>query len=121
MSVVFTSCIDCSTSNLSLEDLLRKAFVCDNEGNAYIRTYSSNAGSSQYCGLIEDYTIETRTINGESHDGIEVVHSLNKTTGIFLAVTDENGTTVTASAQIIDGNTIFIMLDGLIEGAFCVS
>lgn len=122
MSVVFSSCINCSTTHLSLEDLIRKAFVCDSEGNSYIRTYaSSGASTAQFCGLVEDYVIESRTINGEVHSGIAVTHSLNKTTGIFLSVTDNKGITVIVSAQIIDANSIFIILDGMTDGAFCIS
>ena len=124
MSVVFTNCISCATAGLAVEDLLRKAFVCDSEGNSYIRTYSQSdvSGASQFCGLIADYVIETKTINGVDHLGIIVTHSLNKTTGLFLTVTDGDSITQNGvSAEIIDANNIFIMLDGLENGGFCVS
>ena len=121
MSVVFTNCISCATAGLAVEDLLRKAFVCDSDGNSYLRIYNPNS-SADYCGLIADYAIVTRTVNGVDHFGIIVTHSLNKTTGLFLTVTDGNSITQNGvSAEIIDANNIFIMLDGLEDGGFCVS
>lgn len=125
MSVVFTSCQTCSTSKPTVEDLLSQVFMCGSDGTVAMRVYTVNASggtvSPDFCGLITDYAIVTRNVNGVDHDGIVVAHNLNKTTAIFLTVTDNNSVTVIASAEIINANTIFIMLDGLTDGAFCVS
>lgn len=122
MSVVFTPCLACGNSGESLETLQRMSYMCDGAGNAYQMVYIVNAAAVPFCGLISEYSIVTRTVNGVDHTGIVVIHNLNKTTGLFLTVTDGNSLTQnTISAEIIDANTIFIMLDGLIEGGFCIS
>lgn len=119
MSVILQSCINCTTAHLSVEDLLRMAFVCDGNGNAYIRNHPSTIAS--FCGLIGDYTPEDRDFDGVTYTGIEIAHGLGKTTGLFLAVTDNESKTVAATAFILDADTIFLVLDGLTDGGFCVS
>jgi len=118
MSVILQSCINCSNSFLSLEDLIRRSYVCDGNGNVYQNVIIF--GQDDFCGLISDYTIVQRTFDGVEYDGILINHGLGKTTGLFLSVTDATSKTVTATAYIVDGDNIFLITDGLTDGGFCV-
>ncbi len=121
MSIVISTCITCENSNWSVEDLLRMAFDCDGTGKAYLRTYNPFS-STQFCGDFASYTASTRTVDGESHVGLLVTHSLNKLTALFLTVWNEEGIQVTVTAEVVDANTLFIITDGLEteDGRFCI-
>jgi hypothetical protein len=120
MSVLLTSCIDCSNAGkLSLDDLLFKAFVC-NGNTAYLNVNVLNSTSADYCGLVSDYVQEDRVFDGVTYTGILITHNLNKTTGLFLAVTDGDSKPVAASGYILSANTFFLILDGQTDGGFCL-
>lgn len=119
MSVLLTSCITCDNVHIyDLETLLRMALMCDGSGNAYFRTMP--ATTEEYCGLISDYTAVTRTVDGVDYTGIYITHGLGKTTGLFLAVTDDQSKPVSATGYIIDADTFFLVTDGLTDGGFCL-
>ena len=52
MSVLLTNCITCDNVNTTLEDLLRKALMCDGEGNVYLRVYNPTL-TEPYCGQLD--------------------------------------------------------------------
>jgi len=119
MSVILQSCIDCSNSFLSLEDLQRQSYVCDGEGNVYLRIWNP-FNLEPFCGDIDDYTITTRTIDGIDYDGIVVPHGLGRSSALFLTVKDEFNNSVKVNYTVIDNNSIFIILDGMTDGSFCI-
>jgi len=117
MSVIYSNCIDCANSALTVEDLLRRAFICDGSGNVYLRVYNPS-DVTPACGDTDDYNIETRNVNGVDHDGIYFTHNLNTDT-LFFTFTDNNGVVQgNVAAETVTLNQVFIMLDGA-TGTFC--
>jgi hypothetical protein len=121
MSIIITSCRTCGNINITIEDLLLQAFDCDGDGRVYLRTYNPFA-LTQFCGQFTDYTAESRVVDGDTHTGFVITHSLNKLTALFLTVWDASGKQVTLTAEVIDANSIFLITDGLEEenGSFCI-
>ena len=121
MSITISNCITCDNTFLSDEDLKRRTYMCDGDGNVYVRTYNPFA-ATQFCGEFDDYTAETRIIDGVEHTGFMVTHDLGKLTALFLTVWNEAGIQVSATAEVIDQNIIFLITDGLESesGRFCI-
>lgn len=121
MSIIISTCRTCANINITLEDLLLQAFDCDGDGKVYLRTYNPFS-LTQFCGQFDDYTAETRSVDGVDHAGYVIPHGLEKLTALFLTVWDESGKLVTLTAEVIDANSIFLITDGLESenGSFCI-
>ena len=122
MSLLLTNCITCTNTHDTLEDLLRKAFVCDGDGNVYIRIYNPSL-SETYCGQFDDYVATTRTIDGVDHTGFIITHSLDTSNPLFVTVWNDAGVQVSTTYEKIDNDNIFLVTDGLEDenGRFCIS
>jgi len=122
MSVLLTNCITCDNVNTTLEDLLRKALMCDGEGNVYLRVYNPTL-AEPFCGQFDDYTAETRTIDGVDHTGFVITHSLNTLNPLFITVRNEAGAEEQLMYDTIDKDNLFLATDGMESenGTFCIS